>query len=87
MVCLTTTLVALTFALRGWGAWWLLFIIAALIPAVVVVAFTGIDNILPIEDFVDDVLLPLAVTVGIVSLVFGIFLGWIARKAARSFNR
>ena len=85
MVCLTTSAVALTYAVGGWRTWWIMLGLAVIVPVVTTLAFAGFEFLLPLPDFVSDVVFPLAITVGIGSLVLGIPLGLLARWAVQAY--
>lgn len=84
-ICLTTSAVALTYAVGGWRTWWIMLGLATVIPTATTLVFAGFKFLLPLPDFVSGVVLPLAVTVGIGSLVLGIPLGLVARWAVQAY--
>ena len=85
MACLTISAIVLTYAVRGWRAWWMMLGLATIMPVATALAFAGFKVLLPFPDFVSGVVLPLAITVGIGSLVLGIPLGLVARWALRAY--
>ena len=85
MICLTTLAVALTYAVGGWRAWWIMLGLATVMPTAITLVFAGFNFLLLLPDFVSGVVLPLAITVGIGSLVLGIPLGLVARWAVQAY--
>lgn len=87
MMCLTTSAIALTYAVGGWRTWWMLLAIPTVAPAATTLAFGGIEARWPISEFVSGVMLPLAITVGTGSLLLGVSLGFAARWTTRFLTR